>query len=477
MGNLSDLNPKRVFEIFEEICNIPRGSGNMKAIARYCLDFAEKNGLDAYQDEAGNVVIFKPASKGYENASAVMLQGHMDIVCQKEADLEFDFEKDGIKPFAYGDYIKANGTTLGADNGIALAIAMAILEDKNACHPAVEAVFTVDEEIGLIGASEIDCSDLKAKKMINIDAEDPKTITVSCAGGCDVKVLIPITKNKKKGTKIKFILKGLKGGHSGVEIDKGRINADILAGRILNHLSFENDYEIISINGGDKGNAITNRCEVEILVDENIKKSIESYLDEIKSEISDREEHFDWEIDVTDGEFEVIASPETKKIVYALSQVPDGIINMSASINGLVETSLNLGVVNTKCDKIMLHFMLRSNKRSSLCALIERIKTFFSIFNCNVDVYGMYYPWEFKSDSELQEICKQAYKETLGFVPEIVAIHAGLECGMFADKIDGLDCVAIGPEILDAHTTSEKVRISSVKDIYECVLNILKSCK
>ncbi|MBQ2898084.1 MAG: aminoacyl-histidine dipeptidase [Clostridia bacterium] len=477
MGNLSNLDPKRVFEIFEEICSVPRGSGDMQKIGDYCLEFADKNGLNAYKDEAGNIVIFKPASKGYENSDTVMLQGHMDIVCQKESGLEFDFKKDGITPRIEGDFIKASGTTLGADNGIAMAMIMAILEDKTICHPDIEAVFTVDEEIGLIGASKIDCSGLKSKKMINIDAEDPKTVTVSCAGGCDVEALIPIKKERKPGKCIKLVVKGLKGGHSGVEIDKGRANANVLAGRILNHLSFEENFEIISVNGGDKGNAITNRCEIEIFADEKITQPLKEYLEQIKCEISDREEGFDWEIEMSGGEFDVIALPETEKIVYMLSQVPDGVIKMSASIEGLVETSLNLGIVSTNDDNIGFHFLLRSNKRTALCALEEKLKTFFSLFGCNTKSYGAYYPWEFKSDSKLQEICKQAYKEKLGFTPEIVAIHAGLECGMFADKINDLDCVAIGPEIIDVHTTGEKLRISSVKDIFECVLEILKKCK
>lgn len=476
MGVLSNLSPKRVFEIFEEICNVPRGSGNMTGIGDYCIDFANKNNLKAYKDEAGNVVIFKDATTGYENSETVMLQGHMDIVCQKEADLDFDFEKDSIIPQIDGEYVKATGTTLGADNGIAMAMIMAILEDNTLKHPALEAVFTVDEEIGLIGAARIDCSNLKSKKMINIDSEDPKTITVSCAGGCDFKAKLPLMRTEKSGKCVKIVLKGLKGGHSGVEIDAGRINADILAGRVLSHLNLQNDFEIISISGGDKGNAIPNRCEIKILADDMLIQSTEEYLREIKSEVSDREEGFDWEITSTDGDFDVIVSPSTKDIVYILSQAPNGIEQMSMSIKDLVETSLNLGVVETNNECLLLHFMLRSNKRSALLALDEKLKTFFSFFECEIESYGHYFPWEFKSDSALQEICKKAFNKKLGYTPEIVAIHAGLECGMFADKMKDLDCVSIGPELIDIHTTKEKMKISSVKDIYECVLEILENC-
>ncbi len=476
MGILSNLNPKRVFEIFEEICSVPRGSGDMERIGQYCIAFAKKNNLDAYKDETGNVVIFKDATKGYENSETVMLQGHMDIVCQKEADSEFDFKKDGVIPRIDGEYVKATGTTLGADNGIAMAIIMAILEDNTLKHPDLEAVFTTDEEIGLIGASKIDCSNLKSKKMINIDSEDPKQITVSCAGGCDFKAKIPLKRTSKTGKCVQIILKGLKGGHSGVEINAGRINADILAGRLLNHLKFENDFEIISISGGDKGNAIPNRCEIKLFADEKLIENAESYLCEIKSEISDREEGFDWEISASEGTFDVISSPSAKEIIYILNQAPNGIEQMSVSIENLVETSLNLGVVETGKDLLLLHFMLRSNKRTALLALDEKLKNFFSIFDCEFESYGHYFPWEFKSDSALQEICKKAFNKKLGYVPEIVAIHAGLECGMFADKMKGLDCVSIGPELIDIHTTNERMKISSVKDIYDCVLEILENC-
>ena len=477
MGKLSCLAPKRVFELFEEISAVPRGSGNMEAIGQFCLDFATKNNLVAYKDESGNVVVFKPASTGYENADTVMLQGHMDIVCQKEADLDFDFEKQGLDLIIDGEFVTANGTTLGADNGIAMAMAMAILEDTTLDHPAIEAVFTVDEEIGLVGASKIDCTNLNSKKMINIDSDESNRVIVSCAGGCDTVVEIPTKKETKNGTCVTLILKGLKGGHSGCEIDKERVNANILAGRILNHLSLANDFEIISINGGDKGNAITNRCKICLLANESVIPALNEYLEEIKTEIYDREENFGWEFNTSKGDFEVLTTPTTKEFIYILNQVPNGIIAMSTSIKGLVETSLNLGILETRQDLIKMQFMLRSNKRSPLVALAEKLENFFSNFDCKIETFGMYFPWEFKKNSALQEVCKDVYKDVLGFEPEITAIHAGLECGMFSDKMGDLDCIAIGPDIIGGHTTEERMKISSVKDIYECVLEILKRCK
>jgi len=289
MSSLVGLKPEKVFEFFEKICSIPRGSGNMDAISKFCVDFAKERNLKYICDENKNVIIFKDATKGYENSDTVMLQGHMDMVCQKVEGLEFDFEKDGIIPYIDGDFVKAKGTTLGADDGIAMAMAMAILDDDMLQHPALEVVFTIDEEIGLIGAAKLDCSSLKSKKMINIDSEDPGTITVSCAGGCDVKAQFPLKRTEKNGKYIKIVLDGLKGGHSGVEIDKGRVNADILAGRILNHLYINHKFDIISVKGGDKGNAIPKRCVIEILADEAVFAETEKYLDIIKTEISDRE--------------------------------------------------------------------------------------------------------------------------------------------------------------------------------------------
>lgn len=477
MSNLANLSPEKVFYFFEKISGVPRGSGNMDGISKFCVDFAKERNLEYICDEHKNVVIFKKATKGYENADTVMLQGHMDMVCQKEPGMEFDFEKQGIIPYVNGDFIKARGTTLGADNGIAMAMAMAVLDDDTLEHPALEVVFTIDEEIGLIGASKLDCSSLKSKKMINIDSEDPKTIIVSCAGGCDVKAQIPLKREEKSGKYIKIILDGLKGGHSGAEIDKGRVNADILAGKILNHLNLNFNFDIISVNGGDKGNAIPKRCEIELLADENVLKETENYLEIIREEISDREKDFRWTTEIKDGTYSVISSPETDKTVYILSQVPDGVIQMSAAIKGLVETSLNLGVVQTEDDEILLHFMLRSNKRTPLIALEERLKTFLTVADCKITSYGHYFPWEFKQDSELQVICKKVYTDKMGIEPKIEAIHAGLECGMFADKMPGLDCVSIGPEAIDIHTTEERMSISSVKDIYECLLEILKKCK
>ena len=251
MEKLKGIKPEKVFRYFEEISAIPRGSGNMEGISAYCMAFAEKLGLRAIKDDANNVVIFKDGTKGYENSEPVILQGHLDMVCQKTEDCNIDFEKDGLDIYIDGDFIKAKGTTLGADNGIAVAMIMAVLESGEIEHPPIEAVFTTDEVIGLIGAGKLDMSVLTGKKMVNLDSEDPSVLTVSCAGGSDFIMKLPFKKIKKNGSRITISLKGLQGGHSGVEIDSGRVNADILMGRILNYAVGVANFDIISVNGGD----------------------------------------------------------------------------------------------------------------------------------------------------------------------------------------------------------------------------------
>lgn len=480
MQKLSKLEPKRAFKYFEEITAIPRGSGNMEKISEYCLDFAEKNSLEAVRDEANNVVIFKAGSKGYENSEPVILQGHLDMVCQKEEGCSIDFEKDGLDIFVEGDYIKAKGTTLGADNGIAVAMILAILESKDIAHPPIEAVFTTDEEIGMVGAIKLKLDKLKGRKMINIDSEDPSVVTVSCAGGSDFKVTVPFERKTAQGKKLLLSVKGLKGGHSGVEINSGRVNSNILMARILNYASSISDIDLISIDGGDKGNAIPLSTTAGLLVSDADKflEKINAYAGIIKNEISARESGFEFKAEITDeGSFEIINPDLKNKLIFMLLCAPNGVTQMSAEIEGLVETSLNLGILKTEAEKITMLFALRSNKQSALDFLEEKLKTYFTCIECQVETGGHYPPWEFNGNSKLREIYKKAFCEIKGFEPKIEAIHAGLECGVFSSGLKGLDCISIGPEMHDIHTVKERLSISSTKEIFEIVLNVLKECK
>ena len=466
----------RAIEYFYQLCEIPHGSGDMDKISRFCTDFAKKQGLKFIIDNARNVIIYKAASKGYEDFEPVILQGHFDMVCQSVE--PFDFSNSGITVLKDGDFLTAKGTTLGADNGIAVAMILAILESENISHPAIEAVFTTDEEIGMIGASKLDTSCLKSKLMINLDSEDDGIVTVSCAGGADFITKLPVKRQVKKGTLAKITISGLLGGHSGVEIDKGRVNADILAGRIL--ACFTHEFRIVSINGGNKANAIPNGCVIEVCTENvtELKKQLDAIADEIKEEMHAREEGLSLSFEVlAQGEFSTFTNELTKNIVSALILVPNGIIQMSAEINGLVETSLNLGILKTDEELITMHFALRSNKNSALFFLRKRLERFFESFECTTEWGGYYPPWEYNDLSRLRELYCKTYKEIYGSDPKVEAIHAGLECAVFSSGIKGLDCISIGPQLYDVHTVNESMSLSSTRELMYLLLKILENCK
>lgn len=479
MNVLASLEPLEVFRYFEEISAVPRGSGYREKIADYCENFAKEKGLLVYRDSANNVVITKDASKGYEGAEPIIIQGHLDMVWQKEETCTKDLEKEGLDLYIDGDFISAKGTTLGADNGIAVAMAMAILADNTLSHPKIEAVFTSDEEIGMLGAKELDTKILSAKKMLNVDSEEPGVITVSCAGGSDFTMTIPYNCQTAGGEKVVISLKGLAGGHSGIEIDSGRVNANILAGRILGHLAGQFDFDIAVINGGNRANAIANLCTIELVAEDSkeLVKVAKEYTDAIKTEISSKEENFTAEFEILEkGEFSVLGKAEKDKLIYALALAPNGVQDMSAEIENLVETSLNLGILETKENEISMTFALRSSKKTALFALSEKLEIFAKCLGLTAETSGFYPPWEFKRDSKMQELCTKVYEEMFGEKPKIEAIHAGLECAVFAGAIDGLDCISIGPRVLDAHTTKERLSISSTKEVYDLIINILKNC-
>lgn len=477
MNKLAGLKPERVFKYFEELSRIPRGSGNMEGISKYCMEFAKKHSLRAVRDEANNVIIFKNGAGGRENSEPIILQGHLDMVCQKEENCDIDFERDGLKLYIDGDYVKAEGTTLGADNGIAVAMIFAILESDTIVHPPIEAVFTTDEEIGMIGAGKLSVDGLKGRKMINLDAEEPGTLTVSCAGGSDFRMTLPIEREKAYGKKVTLCLRGLNGGHSGIEINSGRVNANILAGRVLNFAKNISDFGIISIDGGDKGNAIPNSCTMQMLVEnaEDFVDGLERYLEIVKKEIADREKGFEFSVSVSnEGEFDIINSMLRDKLMFLLICAPNGVVEMSAEIDNLVESSLNLGILKTDNDMIVAHFTLRSNKKSALAFLEEKLSALADYVGFKAERFGHYPPWEYKENSKLQAIYKNAFAEEFGYEPEVVAIHAGLECGIFSSAIEGLDCIAIGPKLLDVHTVNERLCISSTQQMFELLLTVLE---
>ena len=471
--NLSALELS-VFKYFEELSAIPRGSGNMQKIANYCVDFAQKIGLKYISDGFNNVVIFKPATKGFENAEPIILQGHLDIVCQKTSNRQIDFLTDGLEIYRDGDFIKANGTTLGGDNGIAVAYILAILASDNIPHPAIEAVLTTDEEIGLIGAGGLDKSILKASRMINIDSEEDDVLTVSCAGGEDVIMHLPVNRTLKNGFKIALTVGGLLGGHSGVEIDKGRTNANKLMGKILKYLGKRSDFELISINGGTKPNAIPNSATAVICSNNaenlfaNLDIAKELYFTDIKATEPDLY------LQIEKGELGNYNCFENKNtLIDLLNETPDGVIKMSEEIKGLVETSLNLGVLTTENEVITAIFALRSNKENALKDLSGQIVAIGKKLDAKTETEGFYPPWEFNPHSPLRELYKQCYLEQNGKEIKVEAIHAGLECAVFSATIKNLDCISIGPNLFDVHTVNERLSISSTVSTFNLLLKVL----
>ena len=470
----------RVLEIFEQICKIPHGSGNCDEISQWCVDFAKKNGLRFIKDENCNVIIYKDGTSGYENSPVLIMQGHLDMVCQKTEGLDFDFEKDSLNLFRDADFLGAKGTTLGGDDGIAVAIILAILEATDIPHPPIEAVFTTDEEIGMIGACALDMSLLSGKYMLNIDSECLDVVTVSCAGGKDVKIEIPLSRQIVSGAAVELTLTGFQGGHSGVEIDKKRINANSLMGRVLANLKDKCEFGLISIDGGDKTNAIT-RQTTALLVTQDEEKLIREatiLLNVIKNEISAREPSFTYNVIKKDGaEWNAVAKDTADKFIDMLAIIPNGIYEMSAEIDSLVESSQNMGILCTSDDTIKLCISLRSSKSSALDWLEKRLYLYSKLIPSRFSVSGAYPPWEFCENSKLQKIYSECYFEAFGSYPKIEAIHAGLECGLFSASIPGLDCISVGPNMKDIHTTEERLEIPSVEIIFKIILNTLKKLK
>ncbi|RKI42953.1 aminoacyl-histidine dipeptidase [bacterium D16-51] len=487
MGILSNLEPIPVFSYFEEICSIPHGSGNTKAISDYCVRFAREHHLDYIQDNANNVIIFKDGTTGYENAAPVILQGHLDMVCEKEQGCNIDFTKEGLQLQLENGCITAKGTTLGGDDGIAVAYALAILAANDIPHPPLEAIFTVDEEIGMLGAAALDCSPLKGRIMLNIDSEEEGYLLVSCAGGASATAHLPVQTKKSSGTLAVLQVAGLLGGHSGVEIDKGRANACILLGRSLYELKKEFSFELISVNGGLKDNAIPREAAAVLLLPPGTdRKRLSEALSAQNSRYQNEYKQTDASIQVSltkekEGSSIDVMTPETAdKVITALCCLPNGILYMSHDIEGLVQTSLNLGILSTKEDiassgnEVSFTFSVRSSISSQKEELIDRICCLLKSLGGSVTCKGNYPAWEYRQDSPLRDLMISVFEKQYGKKPVINAIHAGLECGIFSDRLPGLDCVSFGPDIKDIHTPKETLDVESVQRTWKYILEILK---
>lgn len=483
MKILQNLEPKEVFSYFEEISNIPRGSGNEKAISDYLVKFGESLGLECIQDEALNVIIKKPGTEGYENAPIVIIQGHIDMVCEKNNGVVHDFEKDPLKLRVEGDYIYATDTTLGADNGIAVAYAMALLASNDIPHPPLEVLLTTDEETGMSGAMAIKKEHLDGKILINLDNEEEGYLLVSCAGGVRSKSILNIDYEFVKHKQlIKINVSGLKGGHSGMDIIKERGNSIKILGRVLKGLSREFNFNLVNIAGGSKNNAIPREAEAIISICEKdlttVINTIENWNSIVGNELNTQDPGLKIEATVYEEKLTKEFSAEsTKKTVDLIYLYPNGINSKSVNIEGLVESSTNLGILTVEGDKVIFDSAIRSSVPSLKEEIVLRSKTISELMGANFETTSDYPGWEYNPNSEIREICQKVHKKMYGKEAEIVAIHAGVECGLFNEKLGDLDMISFGPNLYDVHTPDEHMSISSVKNCYEYLKGILKEIK
>ena len=487
MGVLSNIEPYGVFRFFEEICGIPHGSSDTKKISDYLVKFAIDKNLRYIQDESNNVIIFKDGTAGYEDSAPVMLQGHMDMVCEKDVDCDIDFERDGLRLVLEDGVISADGTTLGGDDGIAVAFALAILDADDIPHPPIECVFTVDEEIGMLGAAAIDCSPLKSRIMLNLDSEDEGYLLVSCAGGACATCHIPVEYENAEDdhSVVKIIVEGLTGGHSGVEIIKQRANADKQLARLLYNIGRDVPYRLISIKGGLKDNAIPNKAEAYVGIDpedvDNFVKSAEKNEKILRHEFGNTDPELVVKVETDMYGRTMINRVMTEKssdiVIRSLMMMPNGIQKMSNDIEGLVQTSLNLGILNTTEDEVTASFSVRSSVQSEKENLIDQLRCVSVSAGGSLEVQGDYPAWEYRHDSPLRDIMVDVFEEQYGRKPVIQAIHAGVECGLFAGKMPGLDCVSFGPDMKNIHTSRESMDVASVQRTWRYTLGILEKLK
>lgn len=498
MDILKDLKPADVFHYFEEICKIPHGSGNTGEISNYLASFAKERNLEHYQDEVGNVIIVKEASQGYEDHEPVMLQGHMDMVAVKSPEASIDMEKEGLKLKVIGDRLMAEGTSLGGDDGIAIAYGLALLDGENYKHPQIEFVITVDEEVGMTGARALDVSMLKSKRLINLDSEEEGVFLSGCAGGARVNVNFPFEKKEKKGFLCEVGISGLQGGHSGEEIHTGRGNAISLLGRLLSHIGKELEVCVVGLKGGVADNAIPSFAKAEILItayedgsgtttvvsDAVFEKECRKRLletcqrmeKELQEELTDKDGGVKIDCSLIEmRKMEAVGEALSRRIIYLLFTLPNGVQAMSSAMPGLVETSLNPGILSMSEEEVHVGISVRSSLESAKEALIDKLKALAALAGAKTETSGEYPGWAYRKESPLRDKMVEVYTEIYQKEPEIRAIHAGVECGLFIHKIPGLDCISIGPDMKNIHTAEEELSITSVGRVWEYLLKVLEA--
>ena len=483
MRVLEDLKPNNVFRFFEEICNIPHGSGNTDAIAGYCMDFALKRGLECIRDEYNNVIIRKAASAGCRSTEPLLLQGHLDMVCEKnfDSDPRFDFMKDPLRIAVMDDYVYAKGTTLGGDDGIAVAYMLAILDDNTIKHPALECLFTSDEETGMTGMHGLDTSTLRSKRMINLDSEDEGEILVSSAGGRKVKCHTPVGYRDHTGLSYDIVICGLLGGHSGSEIDKYRGNANLMLGRLLYYLKDKISYDLYYLKGGLQDNAIPREAKASVIIEARDASKLEDLVTEFEMTVINEYRKIENNITIycesgSETTEKVLDDESKEKIIFLLMTIPDGIAKMCPESENIVQTSSNAGIMRLREDYFSLIVSIRSSISSEKEALSDKLKYLTETIDGEYIIESDYPAWEYRERSKIRDIVAEAYTELFDKQPKLTSIHAGLECGIIFDKIKGIDIVSIGPDLEDVHTPKEKLSIPSTERTWRLLLRILEKC-
>lgn len=499
MGVLSGLEPEKVFYFFEEITKIPHGSGNMEQISNYLVEFAKERKLFHIQDELKNVIIVKEATPGYEKEPAIILQGHMDMVAVKKPDYDIDMKTQGLKVAVDGDKIYGEGTSLGGDDGIAVAYALAILDSEEYKHPRLEVVLTVDEEVGLDGAREIDLSMLKGNRMINLDSEEEGIFLTSCAGGARVGCHVPVIFAQVEGIAVEVVVGGLQGGHSGAEIHKERGNSNALFGRLLWRVSEKIAVAMQSLNGGLADNAIPRETRAVLVIKEKDKEVFDKIVKDVAANLAEEYATKDPGIMIETkvlgkGAFPCVTPEDTRNAASFLLALPGGVQAMSADMPGLVETSLNMGILELKAAESCLdadadfldelsdevfgeltaEFSVRSSVESAKYALIDKLEAITVMAGGDITITGEYPGWKYRKNSPLRDKMVALYEKMYGEKPRIEAIHAGLECGILGSKLTDLDCVSMGPQMSDIHTTEETLSISSTARVWEYLVKLLE---
>mgnify|MGYP002743792528 FL=1 len=482
MSDVSKLAPQEVFRYFKEISDVPRSSSHNEKISAYLVNFAKEHELEYYQDESGNVIIWKDGTPGYENSDMVMIQGHMDIVAEKTEDSTHDFQNDPLELIVDGDTLTANKTTLGADDGAAIAMGLALLDSTDIPHPPLEFIATVDEEIGMLGAYALDGSKIRSRKVINIDSEEEGIITVGCAGAVDIFTSFPADKKLVNGVKYKYVVDGLLAGHSGLDIHQERANAGQIVARLFLDAREKAELNIVSINGGRATNVILGKVEGEVIVATSdvkaFEESIAASTEEIKAEYRTSDPGITVSIEaVGEASEEAVDTVCQDNFFKFLVACPTGAEHYSVELKGLVETSHSIGVVKLEDGRLITKSMSRSSVNSRNRLLARKIGIIAEALGAEVEHGSSYGAWEFNNKSDLLDVCINAYKEQYGEEPVVSAMHAGIECGIWAEKVGKVDAVSIGPDMTGVHSVNEELSIPSTERTWQYLKLILSHCK